>query len=419
MPLYALGLNHRTAPVEVRERIAFPADRQGEAVRALTALPGVQEAALLSTCNRTEVYWRGAEAAASGIREWLAALPAARGLALDAHLYLHADAAAARHAFRVASGLDSMVLGEPQILGQVKLAVRIAQDEGALGGPLDRLFQETFKVAKSVRSDTAIGETSVSMAAAALRLAQQVFGDLSATRLLLVGAGEMIELVATHFVARRPMGIAVANRTLDRGEALARSFHGQAMTLQQLPERLHEFDVVISCTASTLPLIGKGMVESALKQRRHKPMFMVDLAVPRDIEAEVADLDDVFLYTLDGLGRIIAQNTEKRVQAAAEGEAIVDARAQDFMRWLEGRAGVPAIQQLRAKADGYRAAELERARRRLAKGEDPAQVLEALAQGLTNKFLHHPMAALNRAEGHERDALATAIERLYPDQDEH
>jgi glutamyl-tRNA reductase len=419
MPLFALGLNHRTAPVEVRERIAFPADAQGLALGALAALPGVDEAALLSTCNRTEIYWRGAETAAAGIRAWLSAMPAARGMALEAHLYQHADAAAARHAFRVASGLDSMVLGEPQILGQVKHAVRMAHDAGALGGPLDRLFQETFKVAKHVRTETAIGETSVSMAAAALRLAEQVFGDIADTRLLLVGAGEMIELVAAHFVAKRPNTVVVANRTLERGEALAHSLGGQAITLQQLPERLHEFDIVVSCTASTLPLIGKGMIERALKQRRHRPMFMVDLAVPRDIEAEVGELDDVFLYTLDSLGRVIAQNTEKRAAAAAEGEAIVEARAREFMHWLEARASVPVIQQLRAKADSYRATELDRAKKRLAKGEDPAAVLEALAQGLTNKFLHHPMAAINGAQGPDRDALATALERLYPDQEEH
>ena len=419
MPLFALGLNHRTAPVEVRERIAFPAEAQGLALGALAALPGVEEAALLSTCNRTEIYWRGTESAAAGIRAWLSATPGVRGMPLDAHLYQHVDAAAACHAFRVASGLDSMVLGEPQILGQVKHAVRIAHDAGVLNGPLDRLFQETFKVAKRVRTETAIGETSVSMAAAALRLAEQVFGDLADTRLLLVGAGEMIELVATHFVGRHPKAVVVANRTLERGDALALALGGQAITLQQLPERLHEFDIAISCTASTLPLIGKGMIERALKQRRHKPMFMVDLAVPRDIEAEVGELDDVFLYTLDSLGKVIAQNTEKRAAAAAEGEAIVQARARDFMHWLDARASVPAIQQLRAKADRYRAAELERAKKRLAKGEDPAAVLEALAQGLTNKFLHHPMAAINGAQGAERETLANALERLYPEQEEH
>ncbi len=419
MPLHTLGLNHRTAPLEVRERIAFPAERQGEAVRALTALPGVAEAALLSTCNRTEIYWRGDESAGPLVRDWLASQPSAKGLDLGAHVYEFADSAAARHAFRVASGLDSMVLGEPQILGQVKHAVRIARDEGALGGTLDRMFQETFKVAKSVRTETSIGETSVSMAAAALRLAEQLFGEISGTHVLLVGAGEMIELVATHFVAKRPRSVAVANRTLERGESLARGFGGKAMTLQQLPEHMHAYDIVISCTASTLPLIGKGMVERALKLRRHKPVFMVDLAVPRDIEPEVGDLDDVFLYTLDALGRIIAQNTGKREAAAAEGEAIVDARAQEFMRWLESRATVPVIQQLRARAEQYRTAELERARKRLAKGEDPAAVLEGLAQGLSNKFLHHPLAALNGAAGAERETLAAALEKLYPEQDEH
>jgi glutamyl-tRNA reductase len=311
-----------------------------------------------------------------------------------------------------------MILGEPQILGQVKLAVKIAAEAGMLGGALDRLFQDTFKVAKQVRTDTAIGATSVSMAAAALKLAQQLFGDLRETRLLLIGVGEMIELAATHFTAHAPRSVVVANRTLDRGRELAGRFNATAITLQQLPERIHEFDVVISSTASTLPIIGKGMIESALKQRRHKPMFMVDLAVPRDIEAEVGDLDDVFLYTLDGLGKVIQQNSEKRESAVKEADAIIEIRTAEYMTWLSSRATVPVIQQLRGKADQYRRIELERATRLLARGEDPAKVLEMLANGITNKFLHHPLAALNRATGADREALASALGKLYPDQEE-
>jgi glutamyl-tRNA reductase len=401
--------------LEVRERLAVPPHAQAGAATGIARLAGVSEALLLSTCNRTEVYWQGDQESCGRVRKWFDDQPAARDLALDAHLYLHEQMGAAVHAFRVAAGLDSMVLGEPQILGQVKLAVKTAQEAGTLGGPLDRLFQESFKVAKAVRSETALGETSVSMAAAALKLAEQVFGELADTRLLLIGAGEMVELTAVHFAAKKPRAIVIANRTLERGEALAARLGGSAIALTQLPERLHEFDIVVSCTAATLPLIGKGMVERALRQRRHKPMFMVDLAVPRDIEPEVEKLDDVFLYSLDTLGKIVAHNSGKRAEAAREGEAIVALRAREFMRWLDQRASVPAIQILRGRAEQYRAVELERAMKSLAKGAEPAAVLEQLARGLTNKFLHHPLAALKRTEGRERETLTSALERLYPD----
>ena len=419
MPLYAIGLNHRTAPIEVRERVAFPLESQRPTLEALKTETAADEIAMISTCNRTEIYLRASNAgAAERAGAWLAAQPAALGTDLAPHLYQFTDAAVARHAFRVASGLDSMILGEPQILGQLKLAVKVAGQAGMLGGPLDRLFQDTFKVAKQVRTDTEIGATSVSMAAAALKLAQQLFGDLRSTRLLLVGVGEMIELAATHFAAQSPQSVVVANRTLERGRELAARFNATAITLQQLPERIHEFDVVISSTASTLPIIGKGMVERALKLRKHKPMFMVDLAVPRDIESEVGELDDVFLYTLDGLGKVIQQNTGKREAAVKEADAIIEVRAAEFMAWLASRAAVPVIQQLRGKAEHYRQIELDRAGKLLARGEDPAKVLEMLANGLTNKFLHHPLAALNRVSGTEREALADALGKLYPDQEE-
>ena len=414
MPLFTIGLNHRTAPIEIRERIVFPLEAQRPALEALKQTSGADEVALVSTCNRTEVYLRGSEQpVADHVAKWLASLPGAADFNLAPHLYQLIDADVARHAFRVASGLDSMVLGEPQILGQVKLAAKVATEAGTLGGPLDRLFQETFKVAKEVRTQTEIGATSVSMAAAALKLAQQLFGDLRDTKLLLIGAGEMIELAATHFAAHSPKSIVVANRTLERGRELAQRFNASAITLQQLPERIHEFDAVITSTASMLPIIGKGMVESALKQRRHKPIFMVDLAVPRDIEPEVGELDDVFLYTLDTLGKIIQQNAEKRESAVAEADRIIEIRTGEFMAWLAARASVPIIQQMRGRADQYRQTELERAKRMLAKGEDPVKVIEQLAHGLTNKFLHYPMAALNRTHGLERDALHDALEKLF------
>ncbi len=419
MSLFVIGLNHRTAPVEIRERVAFAQDLQRGAVESLKRETGAAEAALLSTCNRTEIYLRGNDdALLERSAAWLATVPAVRGLDLSGHLYRHNEAAVARHAFRVASGLDSMILGEPQVLGQLKLAVKIATEANALSGPLNRMFQETFSVAKDVRSRTAIGTTSVSMAAASVKLAQQLFGDIREVKLLLIGVGEMIELAATHFAALSPAGIVVANRTLERGRELAGRFNASAITLQQLPERIHEFDAVITSTASTLPLIGKGMIERAMKARRRKPMFLVDLAVPRDIEAEVGQIPDVFLHTLDSLGRVIQQNLAHRESAIADAEAIIAARTETFMQWLAARESVPAIMQLRAKADQYRTSELVRAQKMLQKGTDPARVLDALAAGLTNKFLHHPMAALNLASGAERAALAHALEKLFPDQAE-
>lgn len=419
MPLFVIGLNHRSAPIEIRERIVFAQDRQRDAVESIRRVTGAAEAALLSTCNRTEIYLRAEDATAlDRTAAWLAATPSARDHDLSGHLYRHAEADTARHAFRVASGLDSMILGEPQVLGQVKLAAKIAGEANALSGPLNRLFQETFSVAKEVRTRTAIGTTSVSMAAASVKLAQQLFGDIRDIKLLLIGAGEMVELAATHFAAHSPQKIVVANRTLERGRELAARFNASAITLQQLPEHIHEFDAVVTSTASTLPLVGKGMIERAMKKRRRKPMFLVDLAVPRDIEAEVGQIPDVFLHTLDSLGRVIQQNLANRESAIADAEAIIATRTDQFMQWLAARASVPVIQQFRAKADQYRQMELERARRMLQKGDDPGRVLEALAIGLTNKFVHHPLSALNRASDSERANLSDALEKLYPDQDE-
>ena len=416
MPLYVLGINHNSAPLEVREKLAFPSERQGEALERLAGQPGVAEAVLVSTCNRTEVYCRCDDAAA--VSAWLKAEGAKAGLALDSHLYIHAGDAAVRHAFRVACGLDSMVLGEPQILGQVKQSLRTAENTGTVGQMLRRLFQRTFSVAKQVRSETALGAQSISMAAAALKLAQNVFGDLSRTRVILIGAGEMVELAATYFVAQRPLAVVVANRTLARGEEFAERFGASAISLAELPARIAEFDIVVTGTASTLPILGKGLIESALKARRRRPMFIVDFAVPRDVEAEVGTIDDVFLYTIDNLGSIVQQGAESRSAAVVQAEAIVDRQVAAFREWQGTRAAVPAIVELRRRADQYREAELAKARGRLARGDDPAAVLEALAKGLANKFLHHPSLALARAADGEREALARAIETLFPEAEE-
>jgi glutamyl-tRNA reductase len=332
---------------------------------------------------------------------------------LRSHTYHLEGSQAARHAFRVASGLDSMVLGEPQILGQLKDAVRAADAAGALGTTLSQLFQRSFAVAKEVRTSTEIGAHSISMAAAAVRLAGNLFEDLGKVKILFVGAGEMVELCATHFAAKNPQSITIANRTLERGEKLAGRFGGETLRLAELPERLHEFDAVISCTASTLPIIGLGAVERALKKRRRRPMFMVDLAVPRDIEPEVKDLEDIYLYTVDDLASVVQTAQASRQAAVAQAEAIVDAGVQSFMHWVDQRNTVPLIQQLNAQADQWRTAEMARARKQIAKGEDIDKVLESLTKGLTQKMLHGAMAELHAADVTARDRAITAIQHFF------
>jgi glutamyl-tRNA reductase len=418
MSLFVLGINHQTAPLAIREKVAFPTDTLGRTLRALTGLPGVDEAAILSTCNRTEIYASTGDADA--LADWLAGMHRSSSADLQAYLYRRSEQEAVKHAFRVASGLDSMVLGEPQILGQMKQAVRIAEQEGTLGPLLNQVFQRTFSVAKEVRSSTEIGANSVSMAAAAVRVAQNIFGDLSKQRVLFIGAGEMIELAATHFAAQKPKHITVANRTLEKAKELAARFQGQAIILAELPDHIASFDIVVTSTASQLPILGKGLIERAIKARKHRPVFMVDLAVPRDVEAEVAQLSDVFLYTVDDLANIVAEGRELRSQAVGEAEAIIASRLSEFVHWQDGRTVVPTIRLIRDRADEYRSAELLRAQRALAKGEDPAKVLESFSRALLNKFLHHPTAALNEAAPEERAELARLLNRLYrpPDKGE-
>ena len=376
-------------------------------------LKRVSEVAIVSTCNRTELYVGANLALVQPAVDWLAGVGGVSSHTLREHSYVREGGGAARHAFRVASGLDSMVLGEPQILGQLKQAVRDAESAGTLGGNLHQMFQRTFAVAKEVRTATEIGAHSISMAAAAVRLASQLFEDLGETKVLFVGAGEMIELVATHFAARTPRAMAVANRTLERGEKLASRFGAEAMRLADLPSRLAEFDIVISCTASTLPIIGLGAVERALKLRKHRPMFMVDLAVPRDIEPEVARLSDVYLYTVDDLATLVQSAGEKRQAAVQQAEAIIETGVQSFVHWLDQRSSVPLIQALHSQADNWRATKIARARKMLAKGEDVDAVLEALSRGLTQKMLHGTLAELHAADGENRAQLAQTVSRLF------
>ena len=414
MAVWALGLNHNTAPLDIRGKFAFAMEQMDATLAELRrCVPGSSEATILSTCNRTEVYCAADEVAAQQTLDWLARSGGVTAQDLMAHTYTLSQGQVARHAFRVASGLDSMVLGEAQILGQMKDAVRAAQQAGALGTTLHQLFQRSFAVAKEVRTSTEIGAHSISMAAACVRLASQVFEDLARTRVLFVGAGEMIELCATHFAARSPKQMVIANRTLDRGEKLASQFGGEVMRLAELPDRLHEFDVVISCTASSLPLIGLGAVERALGRRRHRPMFMVDLAVPRDIEPEVKGLDDVYLYSIDDLSGVVQSGQANRQAAVAQAEAIIDAGVQSFLHWLDQRSVVPVIRELNEQADRWRQAELTKARKLLAKGESPEQVLEVLAQGLSHKMLHGALAELHAGDHAARERARAAIEHFF------
>jgi glutamyl-tRNA reductase len=412
--VFALGLNHTTAPLDLRGRFALAPEQLGVTLKGFRErLERAHEVAIVSTCNRTEVYVGADPALAAPALDWLAGVGGVPSHTLKSHAYVLEGGSAARHAFRVASGLDSMVLGEPQILGQMKRAVREASNAGTLGSTLQQMFQRSFAVAKEVRSSTEIGAHSISMAAAAVRLAARLFEDLRETRVLFVGAGDMIELAATHFAARTPRAMAVANRTLERGEKLAVRLGAEAMLLADLPARLADFDIVVSSTASSLPIIGLGAIERALKQRRHRPMFMVDLAVPRDIEPEVARLSDVYLYTVDDLASVVQQAGERREAAVAQAEAIIEVGVQSFVHWLDQRGSIPLIQALHVQTDEWRAIEIARARRQLAGGEDVGAVLESLSRGLAQKMLHGALAELRSVDGTQREQLAHTISRLF------
>ncbi len=411
------GVNHHSAPVDIRERVSMAGDVVLPALHGLRSIFGnsVKEAAILSTCNRTEIYCAADQSIAADIPAWLAEFNSLKDDELRPYIYQLDQDKAVRHAFRVASGLDSMVLGEAQILGQLKTAVRTADEAGTLGSTLHQLFQRTFSVAKEVRTNTAIGAQSISFAAAAVRLSERVFGDLKNSDVLFIGAGEMIELCAAHFSGANPRSITVANRTPERGQLLASRFNGGTMKLSELPEQLHKFDVVVTCTASTLPILGLGMVQKLSRKRRSKPVVMVDLAVPRDVEPEVAQLDNIYLYTVDDLGRYVQMGHDSRQRAVGQAEAIIDARVLNFMQWMESRRlVVPVIQDLNQHAESLRQAELAKARRLLARGEDPEAVLEYLARNLTQKYLHAPMSQLNRSEGVQRQELLNIVPQLFP-----
>ncbi|WP_133000715.1 glutamyl-tRNA reductase [Luteimonas arsenica] len=416
MSLVAIGLNHQTAPVDLRERVAFADDRLQDALAALRALPGVHEVALLSTCNRTELY-AVADDHGRALVNWLATHPedpAGDAGSLQAYLYRHADDEAARHLFRVATGLDSMVLGEPQILGQVKQAWAAARGAGTLGSHLDRLFQHAFVTAKRARTETRIGTSPVSMASMAVRLAQDSFARPEDSVALLVGAGETIELAARHLAAAKVKRLIVANRTYRHAEELAHRHGGTALPLEELHHHLHLADIVLSATASRTPVIRRAGVEAALAARRHRPMLLLDLAVPRDIEPEVGSLRDAYLYTVDDLERAVEDNRRNRREAADAAESIIDLQVAHYARLQATGARSGPIKRLRAHGDAVRAEVLERARQQLAAGQSPEAALEYLAHTLTNRLLHPPTAALREAAASGDAALLDAVARMLP-----
>ena len=410
MTLWVLGLNHQTAPVDLRERVAFGPQTLPAALASLRALPQVAEAALLSTCNRTELYAVAEDGEA--LARWLAT----HAEGLDTYLYRHQDADAVRHLFRVATGLDSMVLGEPQILGQVKDAWASAREHGALGSRLDRLFQQTFAVAKRARTDTRVGANPVSVASTAVRLAQNSFARLSESTVLLVGAGETIELAAKHLSEGRVRRLLIANRTLAHAQELASLHGGYALPLGELERHLAEADVVFSATAAREPVVTRAQVASALSRRKHKPMLLFDLAVPRDIESGVADLADAYLYTVDDLERAVEDNRRGRREAADAAEAIIDVQVGRFMEGVHASTRQEPLKRLRALGESTREDVLAKARQQLANGRDAEQVLEFLAHTLTNRLLHPPTAALREAALSGDAELSRAADRLFPAQ---
>ncbi len=408
MTLWVLGLNHQTAPVELRERASFGGDALPRALASLRDTPQVAEAVLLSTCNRTELY--AVAESGDALAQWLES----HAGQLQGYLYQHADADAVRHLFRVATGLDSMVLGEPQILGQVKDAWAVARDNGLLGQRLDRLFQQTFSVAKRARTDTRVGANPISVASTAVRLAQNSFARLEDSTVLLVGAGETIELAARHLSEGRVRRLLIANRTLAHAQELASRHGGVALPLTELERHLGEADVVFSATAAREPVITRTQVAAALKTRKHKPMLLFDLAVPRDIEATVGELQDAFLYTVDDLERAVEDNRRSRREAAAEAEAIIELQVARFVETLQASAHQAPLRQLRAYGEATRTEMLDKARQQLANGKSPEEVLELLAHGLTNRLLHPPTAALRAAALSGDTELTRAAERLFP-----
>ena len=413
MALLAFGLNHTTAPLEVREKVTFGEDALTGALTELTGDTGIDEAAILSTCNRTEIYCNLDSTDQAWPIDWFSGFHGCRKNELGDYLYAHPGAGAVKHVLRVASGLDSMVIGEPQVLGQLKRAYQTARDAGSIGKVLNRLFQHSFKVAKDVRSNTMIGNHPVSVAYAAVRLARQIFGDLSRQKVLLIGAGETIELVAKHLYDNGLQKMIVANRTPDRAYSLAQQYSAYTITLEEIPRHLDEADIIISSTASPAPLLRRDMMQAALQQRKRRPVFILDIAVPRDVDPAVGELEDVYLYTVDDLKGIIDDNIKTRREAVRQAEQIIDTEVSSFMDWVNSQDAVATIRALRKQAQQARADVLEEALQKLRLGAMPEDLLHEVTRTLTNKLIHPPSARLNRLDAGEKQAMLRAVQDLY------
>ena len=418
MTLIAFGINHKTAPVDIREKVAFAPEKMEQALHECVNKGEVSEAAIVSTCNRTELYFslltdETNENDITPQLDWFCHYHQLKKEDIEPYIYQHSNNDAVQHILRVASGLDSLVLGEPQILGQIKDAYSTANHAGTIGRQLNRLFQHTFSVAKQVRTDTAIGASPVSVAFAAVSLSKRIFADLSQHTALLIGAGETTELVARHLADQGLKKMIVANRTVERAQTLANNFNAEAIALSDMPDRLVEADIIIASTASQLPILGKGAVERALKSRKHRPMFMVDIAVPRDIEPEVGSLDDVYLYTVDDLHEVIEEGRHSREEAAKQAEEIIENQVEHFMGWLRSLKGVDTIRAFREQAEQKRDEQLAQAQKQLAAGKDPEQVMNDLARTLTNKLIHEPSAQLNQAAYSGRKELLEHARELF------
>ena len=431
MQILNLGVNHHTAPIDIRESVAIsPGDLQDSLLDLRNYLRGshaelIPEVAILSTCNRMEIYCAANDAAYPGHHleerafDWLTAQKRLRSDVLKPYIYSAKETDAVKHVFRVGCGMDSMVLGETQILGQMKKAVEFADQAGTLGTYLKPLFNKTFSVAKTVRATTDIGKHSVSMAGASVRLAERIFGDLSNSKILFIGAGEMIQLCAAHFAGKKPKQIAISNRTVDRGDEMAKVFAEKGLKtdsfpLQSLQSRLHEFDVIVSCTASSLPIIGMGLIKTALKARNSRPIVLIDLAVPRDIEPEVRSLKDAYLYSVDDLGGLVNEGRNNRELSMVDAEMIIDNGVEEFFRVLQKRTLVPIIQSLQTNAGRLKEIELEKAVRRIKRGEDPIEVLSIMAEALANKFMHAPINALQNSPNNEIEDFKRILSSIYP-----
>jgi len=413
MNLLIIGINHTSAPVALREKVAFTPEQLEDALKDISMQAGLQEVAILSTCNRTEVIASGDNIAPFRVINWLADYHQIDPADLEHSIYILNDNEAALHAMRVACGLDSMVVGEPQILGQFKECFDHARQFGTLGGELDHLSQTSFRVAKKVRTETAIGENSVSVAATSVTLAQQLFTDLSDCNILIIGAGETSELVGRHLVSAGIKHITVANRTIENARLLAKKLGGSAIDLQSIPTKLPETDIVIAATAAQLPILGKGTVERALKSRKHRPILMVDLAVPRDIEPEVSELRDIYLYSVDDLQQIVDTNLSSRQEAARNAEAILAKEISNYRSRHQTKGAEEKLIRFRDHHNNIKTQELERAVARLEKGADPTEVLTQLANQLTNKIIHIPSVQLKAAIDDDAEELVAIISTLY------